>query len=170
MAVKDYVGSAVNIKQSLTFDIKELYKTLKIWLSDRGYNVMEPKYSEMPMGESLKKTSFVWNCEKKVDPYTKLAMEISFNAETKDIAVEKDETKHLAQEGEVEIVFVGYIARDLEEDWALREKTGMQRFFRELYDKFSKKGKYEDYEARLKKDIDSVVYDVKTYLKLHRFD
>ena len=170
MAVKDFVGSAVRIKQSLTFDMKELYKNLKTWFADRSYGIAEPSYSEKPTRDGLKKTEFVWCAEKKMDPYSKLVMDVVFKGETKDMVVDKEDKKQLVQEGDVEIIITCYIKRDLEDDYALKEKSGMQRFLRELVDKFSKKSKFEDYERKLQKDRDTIVYDIKTYLKMQRFD
>jgi len=170
LGVKDYVGSAVTIKQSSSFEIKELYKTMKAWLSDRGYGVSEPSYTEKPLPDGHKKTSFFWSCSKKMDPYANLVIEINFDAEAKDVTVEKDERTHTVQEGDVKITFSAYISKDIEDEWALREKSGVQRFLRELYDKFFKKTKFDDYEDKLKKDLDAIIYDTKTYLRMHRFD
>ncbi len=170
MAVKDYVGSVITISQTLSFDIKELYKNLKLWFKDREYGVAEPKYAEKFISEGKKNVSFKWVCEKKMDPYTKLVIELTFDSKASDVVVEKDDKKHVVQEGEIKLTLAPYISRDIEDEWSLRKETGLQRFIREVYDKFSKKNKYEDYERRLKKDIDAIVYDIKTYVRQHRFD
>jgi len=169
MAIKDYIQPIVKIHSTLSFDLRELYKTMRIWLSDRGYVIFEKRYDESPTPEGLKKTSFFWVCEKKMDPYSKIVMEIKFVAETKDVVMETEE-KEVLQEGSVDVDFGGYILKDIEEEWAIRTKTGISRFLRELYDKFGKGPKFEEYETKLKQDMDAVMYDLKTYLRMHRYE
>ncbi|MBU4456469.1 MAG: hypothetical protein KKA65_03120, partial [Nanoarchaeota archaeon] len=91
MGVKDYVGKALKIKQTSAFDIKELYKNLRKWVEDRGYNIAETSYTEKPTADGSKKTNFFWACSKKVETYTKLVIEFTFTSETKEVIVEKDE-------------------------------------------------------------------------------
>ncbi len=169
MGVKDYVGKATKIKQSTTFDIKELYKNLKKWIEDRGYKISEPNYSEKPTAEG-KSTTFFWSCGKKAETYTKLVLELNFNAQTKDVTIDKEEQTQTLQQGDVEIVVNTYISKDVEDDWAIREKSGISRLLREIYDTFTKKNTYDEYENKLKKDKEAIVYDIKTYLKMQRFD
>ncbi len=170
MAVMDYVTPITKIKQSLSFDMKELYKMCQSWLKERGYKIEEAEYAESGAGEGKQKTHFLWKCEKKMDPYTKIIIEMKLLADTANVILEEDEKKKAVQEGNVSISIGGYIEKDIEDDWALKVKTGLDRFFRELYDKFGKGQKFEEYEDKLKKDLDSVIYDIKTYLKMHRYD
>ena len=74
------------------------------------------------------------------------------------------------QEGNVSLTIGGYISKDIEDEWGMKVKTGFERFFRELYDKFGKGQKFEEYEGKLKKDIEAILYDIKTYLKMNRYD
>lgn len=170
MAVKDYVGAPVTITQTMTFDMKEMYRSLKKMVAERGYEVFEPSYTEKPSKGGHKKISFFWNCEKKMEHYTKIAIEIVFSANVHDVEVEEDEKKHLHQEGEVSVIMSAYVAKDIEDDWAMRKKTGLMRLLREVYDQFAKKDKFDAYEEKLKKDVDAISYDMKTYFKVHRFD
>ena len=170
MGVKDYVGKAVKFKQTSTFDIKELYKNLRKYVEGRGYSIAETSYTEKPTQDGKKRTNFFWACSKKVEDYTKLVIEFTFTSETKEVTVEKDEKTKTLQDGEVEIILNTFISKDLEDDWALKEKGGVSRLLREFWDKFAKKNKYDSYEEKLQKDKDAIVYDAKTYLKMHRFD
>ncbi|MDD4877604.1 MAG: hypothetical protein PHO02_01050 [Candidatus Nanoarchaeia archaeon] len=169
MAVMDYVVPVTKIKQSLSFEIKDFYKMLKNWMKERGYEIEEKEYAESGH-DNGHKTHFVWKCEKKMDSYTKIIIELNFIADTKDVVLEDDEKKKTLQEGNVSIAVGGYISKDIEDEWAMKVKTGFERFLRELYDKFGKGQKFEEYEGKLKKDIETIVYDIKTYLKMHRFD
>jgi len=170
MGVKDKVGSTVKIKQSTTFDIKELYKNLKKWVKERGYKISEPNYAEKPSADGAKNTFFFWSCAKKADDYTKQVIEITFIADTKDVAVEKDEDVQTMQEGNVEISLNAFITKDIEDEWAIRKKSAVRRFIRELYDKFANKGKYDVFEGKLEKDREAIAHDLKTYLRMRRFD
>lgn len=169
MAVKDYVVPVTKIKQSLTFDIKDIYKSFKSFLKERGYGVEEKEYSESG-NEGGEKIHFLWQCKKKMDSYTALVIEVRFSSDTVPVVMEDEENKKALQEGNVSLAIGGFIAKDIEDDWAIRVKTGFDRFLRELYDKFGKGQKFEEYEGKLKKDIEAVLYDMKTYLKMQRFD
>jgi len=169
MPVMDYVVPVTKIKQSLSFEIKDFYKMLKSLFKERGYGIEETEYAESGHEEGHK-THFLWKCEKKMDSYSKLMIEIKFLAETRDAVLEDEDKKKTVQEGNVSLSIGGYISKDIEDEWALKVKTGIDRFFRELYDKFGKGQKFEEYESKLKKDIEAITYDIKTYLKMNRFD
>ncbi|MFH1065440.1 MAG: hypothetical protein V1734_02965 [Nanoarchaeota archaeon] len=170
MAVMDYVVPVTKIKQHLSFELKDFYKTLKSWFKERGYGIEETEYAESAGHEGMHRTHFQWKCSKKMDSYSKLVIEIKFLAETRDAVLEDADKKKTVQEGNVSLSIGGYISKDIEDEWALRVKTGFDRFFRELYDKFGKGQKFEEYEGKLKKDIDAITYDMKTYLKMNRYD
>lgn len=169
MAVMDYVVPVTKIKQSLTFDFKDFYKMLKSWFKERGYSIEETEYAESGH-DTEKRTHFQWKCSKKMDSYSKLVIELKLLAETKEVVLEEEDKKKTAQEGNVSITIGGYISKDIEDEWAIKVKTSFERFLRELYDKFGKGEKFEEYEGKLKKDIETIVYDIKTYLKMNRFD
>jgi len=170
MAVMDFVVPVVKLKQSLSFDMKDLFKAFQSLLKERGYKIEEREYSESSPADNEQKTHFLWKCEKKVDYYTKQVIEIKFLADSTHVVIEQDDRKKAMQEGNVSVAIGGYIEKDIEDDWALKVKTGFDRFVRELYDKFGKGPKFEEYEGKLRKDIEAVVFDIKTYLKMHRFD
>jgi len=170
MAQKEFVGKAVTIQQELVFDFKDFYKMLKSYLKDLGYGSEEKEYHEgnLPTGERVIK--FTLECDKKVEDYVKLVMNINVSAAIKDVEVEKEGKHAKVQKGKINIGISGYLKKDSEDEWAMKKKSAFLRFIREIYDKFFIHDKMEMYAKQLAKDQEALVYDLKTFLKLKRLD
>ncbi len=171
MPQKDLVGTEKSVSATLTYDQKELYKYFSKWFDERHYDVIEKDYKEKLNGEGMRIYVFTWECEKKVDDYTKFKIAVDFKSEAENVKVELHEgKKKTAQKGEVSATFQAFLERDYEEDWKLSKEKATQRLMREVYDKMVAKGKYSRYENNLKKDLKAIMSDLKTYLKTHRYD
>ena len=170
MPQKDYIGSKIVVKQKLlTFDMDELYKMLRTWFEDRNYEIVEKDFQEHIDEKGIRHTYFKWVISRKADNYTKLTIDLEFNSATKDVVIEK-ETKTIAQRGSVEVSFRPYLLKDIEEEWRIREKGVIRKFLRELYDKVFGSDKFESYTKKLESDMQAVIADVKTFLRVRRFE
>lgn len=170
MSQKDYIGTPKKIEQHITFDQKEFRKALDSWFNNLGYRYLETGHKEKQLASGINKLSFTWGGEKKVSTYMKLAIELDYSSATKNIVVEKDDKKVTLQEGEVGIEIAGFLKKDIRDEWGIRQETGTMKFLREAYDKIFGKDKISGYESQLKKDIEKILNDIKTYLKLSRLD
>jgi len=171
MPQKDFITTPLKISKTLTYDQKQLYRYFKKWLQERHYIVVELEHNEKVKADGGRVYAFEWYTEKRVGDFTKLTIELSFEAEVEDVKVElSDGKKKTAQKGTVSATFKGYIQKDVEEEWALTKERPQRRMLREMFDKFVARGKYAQLEAQLNKDIKAIMSDFKTYLKIHRYD
>lgn len=158
MPEQDYVVPGIVLEQYAKFDIKELYTIMHDWLVQRGYDFLEKQYVEEKNDIKAK-----WDAEKKIDDYTKFVIKISLKISN----VQEVETpKRKLKQGDINIKFESYIQRDYEETW---EKRPTHKFFRGLFDKYVVKGKFEDYEKKLKEETYHFYEDVKAFLKMPKF-
>ncbi|MBT4717320.1 hypothetical protein HOB85_05105 [Candidatus Woesearchaeota archaeon] len=168
---KDLITPAKKVGATLTFEQKQLYRYFKKWFQERHYIVVELNYKEKITPEGKRVYTFDWYTEKRVEDYTKLSIDLSFEAEIENVRVKLHDGKtKTVQQGDVEATFQGYVQKDTEDEWALSKETAQRRIFREIYDKLVIKGKYSQYENQLKKDMKAIMSDLKTYLKTHRYD
>lgn len=171
MVQKDYIGPKVKIMQaSLAFGLDDLYRMMRHWYEDRGYIIVEKEYKEFVDAKGTKQTLFEWEVGKKADDYTKVMMDVEFGAQTKDVTVESIGKKVGLQKGSVSIGFRAYLYKDIEEEWKVSDKGAIGKFLREFYDRFVAKDKFEGYSKKLNEDLQAVINDIKTFLKLKRFE
>ncbi len=170
MTQKDYIGPVKKISQHLVFDQKDFYRVLDGLFNNLGYRYLETGYNEKQFANGAKKLSFIWSGERKVSVYLKLAIDLEYSSNVKDIVVEKDDKKLSLQEGDVSIGISGYLKKDIRDEWGIRHQSGTMKFLREAYDKILGKDKMGSHEAQLKKDVEKLIRDLKTYFKLTRYD
>lgn len=170
MAEKDYFGPPVVIKKTLVFDQKELYKNIKKAFKDHSYSVAEKNYNEGVRSDDSKVINFVWECKKKASGYVSLMITLEFEALFQEVKVKRDEAEAKGQKGDVTLKFSSYVKKDPESEWELQEKKPFNAFFRELYDKVVKKKQYEDISKTLESDFNSILGEIKLFLKLRRYD
>ena len=72
--------SGIRVRFIGTVDFKQLYKTMKLWLEDKGYATpekLEKHYIERVKPEG-KQIDMVWECGKKVSDYYQYKIKITF--------------------------------------------------------------------------------------------
>lgn len=169
MSVKDYVSTATRLKQTLVYDPKEFLSMLSRIVKDRGFSgYFENVHHEFNNPDGTRTIILQITTAKKVDPYVRLCIDIGVKAIVHDVAVEKEEGEKTMAEGAIEIEFTSYILRDIEDEWGYRNKNPTRRFLRELYDKFLNVDRMATHEKRLKSDLDAIVSDVKSYIKINQ--
>ncbi len=171
MGAKDVAGPAKTVSATLTYDQKDLYNYFNKWFEERHYDVTEKDYKERITGDGKRVFTFNWECEKEVEDYTKLFINVSFKAEVENVKIETHDGKSkTAQKGEVTATFQAFVERDADDEWQLTKEKATQHLMREVYDKMIAKGRLNRYNNQLSKDMDLVMSDLKTYLKTHRYD
>ncbi|MBI4448141.1 hypothetical protein HY643_04115 [Candidatus Woesearchaeota archaeon] len=166
MPQKDYITKTLKVEASLTLHLADLYRMLHKWFTDRGYEIIEKRHSEVVDAAGMKHTNYFWEMDKKVDPYVKNMINLDCKAITEDVNVEKG----VAQNGKITIELQGYLKKDVEDDWAIVERKASHKFLREVYDKYFGRSKLAGFEKDLLEEIRNVMNDIKVFLKLNRFD
>tara|TARA_Y100000310_G_C20662142_1_gene805357 strand:+ start:1969 stop:2481 length:513 start_codon:yes stop_codon:yes gene_type:complete len=170
MPQMDFISPVQTITKSLVYNQKDLYKFLMKWFAERHYAIVEVDYTEKDLGEGKKLYSFSWANEKKIEEFTKLVIEVGFEATAINTMVETSDGQRKAQKGEVKVDFKGYVLKDVEDDYTLSKDAPQKRLLREIYAKFIGHKKMNRFEEQLGKDIKAIIADLKTYLKAHRYD
>lgn len=170
MAEMDFVQPKQEVSKTLVYNQKDLYKYLMKWFAARHYAVVELAYKEKELSPGTKEYSFDWANEKKIEDYTKLFIEVGFQAVATDVVIETTEGKRKAQKGDVKVEFKAYVSKDVEDDYTLTADAPQRRLLREFYEQFIIKRKMARFEEQLKTDLKAIITDLKTYLKTHRYD
>lgn len=144
MAEYDYVVRDIEVKKKGEYDLKELYTTLKDWLNEHGYDIIEKEYEDLL--ETGKDLRIKWKAMKKLDDYTQFVIEVTIKVKDwKEVEAEA----HKLVSGNLEIKFESYFEKDYEERWELRP---LQKFMRGVFDKFVLRSKWERLEKDLKEE------------------
>ena len=171
MGTKDFVGMPLSVSNTLTYDQKELYKFLKKLFTDRGYSLKEKDYTEKILADGKKLYHFNWSNGKWIDEITKSIIDVEFKAEVENVTIEThDGKKKTAQMGPVIVTFVSYFDRDPTSEWNMLKKDPYKTLFKEVWDKMLSRGKWERRKSALENDLEVIMSNLKTYLKVHRYD
>lgn len=171
MGMKDFFGPAKSVTSTLVYDQKEFYLFLKHWLVDRAYLVEEKDYTEKIQANGLKLYAFNWQCEKRIDDFTKTKIFVYFQAEAENAIIEThDGKKKTVQNGTVTIKISSFLDIDPEEEWNISKTNATKIFFRELWIKLLAKGVWAEKQSLMNKDVKIFIDDINTYLKLYRYD
>jgi len=145
------------------FDFKDAYSFLYTLFSDWGYGIAEKSYSEKNKGES-KDIDVSWEGSRKFDDYFKANVKIDWKVQgLKAAEVMKDGKKEKVQMGKIEVKITGILVKDYEDKWT---GTPMLKFMRGIYDKFVNESIADEYEDKLKEEVEESVNQVKAFLVL----
>ena len=165
MAQKDFVASAIKVKQRGIFDLDELYLLLYKWFELYGYDFQEEEYRDIEK-EGKKNLEIRWYAEKKIDDYIKFVMKISMMiVGLEEVELEEEGIKRKSKKGTIEIRFDAYLLKDYEDRW----QGSAIKFLREVYDKFIIKGRIESLEEELHDNLYKFIDELKAFLNMHKF-
>jgi hypothetical protein len=146
------------------FSVKDLYKLIDDWFSERGYDKNEIKNIEVvnPEGKHLE---LEIEPEKSITDYAKILIHLSITIENvKEVVITKDKTKVKMNQGRLTIVFDGYLKTDWEERWETRP---VFFFIRTIFDKYIYKPYTSGYKNWVSKDVNELYDKIKAYLNLY---
>ena len=165
MSQKDFIASAIKVKQAGVFNLNELYLLLYKWFEMYGYDFQEQEYRDIDKG-GKKQLEIRWYAEKKIDDYIKFVIKISMMVVgMEDVEVEEEGVKRKTKKGTVEFRFDAFLLKDYEDRWT----GGAMKFLREVYDKFIIKGRIESLEGELQQELYKFMDEIKAFLNMHRF-
>ncbi|MBW3003978.1 hypothetical protein KY328_05825 [Candidatus Woesearchaeota archaeon] len=166
MSEKKLVLDHLTLEYNGLFDTNELYRLIDGYLSEKKYDKFEKRNIEQvtPSGKHIELELNPW---KTVTDYTKLWMKITIlMTNVKEVEVEKDGIKIKLNQGNVHIVFDGYVETDKENKW---EGTPLFTFFRTIVDKYVIKRYVQSWENEITEDIMLLHSQIKGLLNLYRY-
>ncbi len=166
----DQIAPPAVIKKTLTFDLKDFYRHMKSALKDHGYYVRERSYDEDVTADGSRKTAFLWEADKKASEYVKTMITVDFVSVMKNVVVKEDDGERKAQRGQVTVKFLAFTKKEPESEWELRPKRPYGAFFREIYEKFTKKDRAAAIRGGLEDDLAKVIDEARLFLKMRRYD
>ena len=148
------------------FDLKELFRTIVKWFTERNYDMFENKNYE-EVYEDGKKIMFELMPYRKVSDYHKLEMRVFVVFERlKEVEVELNGVKRKLLKGRADFTFDAILVTDYENRW---EGRPYYFFYRALVDKFIYKAYTDRFEAELIKEAQDLQEEVKAYLNMFRY-
>lgn len=160
MAEKDKVFAG-KLKQKGIFDFKDLYSFTYDWLAGEDYKVTEKVYSEEITGDS-KKIEIEWLCKRKISDYFQFVIKVNWMVlGLKNVEVQREGKKLKMNSGQVEIKMGGVLVKDYEHKW---EDQAFWKFLRGIYDRYIIKSRVDDYEDRLKDEVEEFIAQTKAFL------
>lgn len=158
----DYVIRDLVIKQKASFNMIELYNTLKEWFRLKGYILYEKEYDDK-IKNNKKDTKIKWEATKAIDDYTLFTIELSMKiSDYKIISTKKEKLV----DGSLKMEFKSYIETDFEEKW---ESNPLLKFIRGTYDKVMNTEKRKKYEKTLNDNTHEAYNKTKFFLNMYKF-
>ena len=158
----DYVIRDLVIKQKASFNMIELYNTLKEWFRLKGYILYEKEYDDK-IKNNKKDTKIKWEATKAIDDYTLFTIELSMKiSDYKIISTKKEKLV----DGSLKMEFKSYIETDFEEKW---ESNPLLKFIRGIYDKVMNTEKRKKYEKTLNENTHEAYNKTKFFLNMYKF-
>jgi len=150
-----------NLKQEIIkfkgiFDMDFLYKSMRDWLTRRGYYFEEPVYKSKPNPMGGVEDEITWNCYRKETDYMKFWINIFIHTwERKDVEVIKKGKKKKMNQARLAIYFNAKVETDYQHRW---DKTHFLIWLNNFYEKYI-----------IKPEMDNIYTDKLYYyvLKLH---
>tara|TARA_Y100000310_G_C20273585_1_gene619192 strand:+ start:167 stop:667 length:501 start_codon:yes stop_codon:yes gene_type:complete len=162
MAEKDTIFKG-KIKQAGIFDYKEFYSFAYDWLVEEGYNVTEKAYAEKVAGDA-KDVDIVWQAKKKISDYFQFLIKVDWKIlGMKKIKVKKEDKEVSMNSGLVEIKFAAVLVKDYEHKW---EDKPIWKFLRGIYDRYIIRSRIDEYEEKIKEEVDELIAQSKSFLAI----
>lgn len=160
MTEKTLVVDQLKLSYDGLFDLAELYRLIDAWFFEKGWDKYEHINQEQitPTGRYIRLVLEPW---KSITDYFKLIIRIKANFnDIKDVEVNK---KKLNQ-GEVKMVFDGYVVSDRHGLWNSRP---LYWFLSIIFNKYIFKEHFNKAERRLVSDLDDLYKRIKSFLNVH---
>ena len=154
--MKDYNLPQEILKFKGIFDMDLLYRSMRDWLTRRGYYFEEPVYKSKPNPMGGVEDEITWNCYRKETAYMKFWINIFIHTwERKDVEVIKKGKKKKMNQARLAIYFNAKVETDYQHRW---DKTPFLIWLNNFYEKYI-----------IKPEIDNIYTDKLYYyvLKLH---
>jgi len=148
------------------FDMKEFFRVMQQWASDKGYWLIEKAH-----GESLKPEGKWIDMDlepfKKFTDYAKSIIKVRAQfQEVKDVVVERDGAKVKLQEGKIVVLFDGILETDYEGRW---ESKPFFFVMRTIFEKYVYTPFISGFERGVREDLMTLKNNLKAFLNLTKY-
>ena len=145
------------------FDFKSFYNFAHSFLIEEQYGVVEDRYTEKVSGNS-RDMEILWLATRKYSEYFKVEFKIRFQVEgLTEVEVEIDGQKKKMNKGTIKGDVRGSLIKDPDSNWEL---SAVNRFMRDVYNKYVIPGRVFNMELRIKKDVTLFKDEMKAFLEL----
>ncbi|MFH1683138.1 MAG: hypothetical protein ABIA37_05060 [Candidatus Woesearchaeota archaeon] len=148
------------------FDLPELYRLIDSWFYEKGWDKYEHVNQEQ-VTSSGRQIRIVLEPWKSMSDYYKIIIRIKFHAmDVTDVEIEKDKQKVKLNQGELRMVFDGYVVSDRQGKW--HDKPVLW-FLSTIFRKYFFKDYQDKAERWLLSDLDDLYQKIKSFLNVHRY-
>ena len=163
MVEKETIFSS-SIKYTGIFSFKDFYKFCYSWLNeDINLDISEEQYKEKLIGDS-KEIDIKWTGSRKLTDYFKFEIKAKFEIrDLTQVEIARGDAKIKTNKGGVKLTFKGVLIRDWQGKF---ERSGFQKFLREIYDKWVIPSRIDQMEDKIIGDCDEFLSQGKAWLDL----
>ncbi len=146
------------------FDFNGFYSYAHNFLKeDKGYGVVEEKYSEKVNGNN-RDITFEWTCTKKMGDYFNFEIKMKIEAGgMSDVEVDIDGQKKKMNKGKISGELKANFIKDPSSKW---DTSPLNRFLKDIYNKWVIPNRVEDTKSILENDVKGIKEEFKAYLEL----
>ena len=160
MSEKKLVIDNLRLNYKGIFSVNEFYKEIMNWFYERGYDMYEKKNVER-ITETGRNVELELRPYKQVTGYAKNEVRVRiFMKNINDVEDEKDGVKIRINQGDVEVIFDGYVETDYENRW---ENKPYFYFLRSLVDKYVWRIYTDKFESMLISDVHHIHTRIKSF-------
>ncbi len=148
------------------FDLAELYRLIDSWFYEKGWDKYEHVNQEL-MTSQGRQVRLVLEPWKSITDYFKIIIRIKANfSNITDVEVEKEGKKTRLNQGEVKMIFDGYVVSDRHGRW---NKSPFLWFLSIIFNKFFFKKHHSKAEHCLKSDLEDLYQRIKSFLNVYKY-
>lgn len=166
MAERKLIIDHLKFKYEGLFNLTELYEIISGWFFEKGWDWYE-KINEEQVTSTGKQIRLVLEPWKSISDYHKLAVRIKVNfTDIKEVEVEHRGKKLRLNQGEIRMIFDGYVVSDRKNKWS--EKP-FYWFLSIIIEKYLLRSPLTRTEKWLKSDVDDLYNKIKDYLNVFKY-
>lgn len=165
MSEKSTVVEKEKIRYDGIFSVKELYKLIDDWLTEKGYLPVESSVEEGVEKEGKVITAKLEPFKKLTD-YAKAVIKIDIMiSDCKDVEVKKEGRTQKLNKGNVLIEIMSILETDYEHRWEMRPWLYV---LRTVFEKYIYTPFLSGFKAAIREDTDHLKDQIKAYLNLYK--
>lgn len=167
MTERTLVVDQLKLSYEGLFDLAELYRLIDSWFYEKGWDKYEHINQEQitPSGRQIRLILEPW---KGITDYYKIIIRIKANFNNvQDVEVEKEGKRIQLNQGEVKMIFDGYVLSDPHGKW---NKKPLWWFLSIIFNKYFFKEYHNKAERWLLSDLDDLYQRIKSFLNVYKYD
>jgi len=167
LSEKNLVVDRLKFSYEGLFNVAELYNIISTFFYDKFYDWYE-KYNDEQITPKGKQIYLVLQPWKNASDYYKLEIKVHLIiSEIKEVEVEQKGEIIKINQGIIKMIVDAYVISDRNEKWS--EKP-LYWFFSVLADKYLFREHYKKFEDWVKSDLEDLMYKIKTYLNVYKYN